>query len=159
MRRHRFSRKDRLAFMKTSDYRRPWATMLKLLLVCVVGTLCVGCPSTIQYQPNDSLVETMGVSQAQQRLTEVLLRAVNPKIDRVEITDEFLRYHLTATTYEIRLFFKDVNRVEVFNNSVVLVWGQNNAILIRPLFTNTQDAQTFADLVLSFKAHQVRQAG
>jgi hypothetical protein len=157
MRRDRFSRKNRMALMEISNYRRQWATVWKLL-VCVFGTLSVACPSTIQYQPNDRLVETMGVSQAQQRLTEVLLRAVNPKIDRVEVTDEFVRYHLTGTTYEIRLFFKDVNRVEVFNNSVVLVRGQNSDILIRPLLANTQDAQTFADLVLSFREHDTRRA-
>jgi hypothetical protein len=158
MRRQRFSRKNRVALIETSDHRRPSATMLKLLLVWVVSALSTGCPSTIQYQPNDRLVETLGVSQSQQHLTEILLRAVNPKIDRVEVTDEFVRYHLTGTTYEIRLFFKDAHRVEVFNNSVVLVRGQNNDILIRPLLANTQDAQMFANLVLSFKTHQARRA-
>ena len=158
MRRPRFSRANCLVLVETSDHRRSWTTMWKLLLACVVGTLSVGCPSAIQYQPNDRLVETLGVSRAQQLLTELLLRAVNPKIDRVAVTDEFLRYRLTGTTSEIRLFFKDVNRVEVYSNSVVLVRGQNNDILIRPLFATTQDAQLFADLLLSFRAHYARRA-
>jgi hypothetical protein len=158
MRRHRFSRKNRVALVAPFDHRGQVATGWKLLLVCVVSTLSVGCPSTIQYQSDDRLVETMGVSQAQQRLTEVLLRAVNPKIDRVEVTDEFVRYHLTGTTYEIRLFFTDVHRVEVYSNAVVLVRGQNNDMLIRPLLANTQDAQTFTDLLLSFRAHNARRA-
>jgi hypothetical protein len=61
-----------------------------------------------------------------------------------------VRYHLAGTTYDVRIFFKDVQRAEVFNNNVVLIWGGDQRMLARPLLANTQDATTFADLVLAF---------
>lgn len=124
--------------------------VLLLLLGCVVSTLSVGCPSTVSYQPNEGVVDTLGVPQAQQRLKDTLLRSVNPRVDDVEVTDDFMRYHLAGTTYDVRVFFKDVQRAEVYNNNVVLIWGGDQRVLARPLFANTQEATTFADLVLSF---------
>jgi hypothetical protein len=133
-----------------------WASLVMLLLVWAVSTLFFGCTTTLSYQPNDQLVQTLGTPQAQQRFKEVLLRSVNPKIDAVEITDDFLRYHLSGTTYEVRIFFKDVDRVDVYSNHLVLVRGRDNPMLARPLFGNVEDAKMFADFLLSFRAHQVR---
>ena len=75
-----------------------------------------------------------------------MLRSINPKIDAVESTDEFLRYHLTGTTYEIRVFFKDIHRVDAYNNHVVLVLDRQGTLLARPLFANAEDAMMFANL-------------
>jgi hypothetical protein len=97
----------------------------------------------------------LGLPQAKQRLKEVLLRAVNPKIDEVEVTDEFVRYHLTGTTYEIRLSFKDMHRVDVYGNHVVLIRDRQDGLLVRPLFANAEDAQMFANLMVSFRAHYI----
>jgi hypothetical protein len=124
--------------------------VLWLLLMCVVSALGTGCPSTVSYQPNEGMVDTLGVSQAQQLLKDMLLRSVNPRVDDVQVTDDFVRYHLAGTSYDVRIFFKDVQRAEVFNNNVVLIWGVDQRMLARPLLANTQDATTFADLVLSF---------
>ena len=124
--------------------------VLWLLLVCVVSAIGVGCPSTVSHQPNEGIVDTLGVPQAQQLLKDTLLRSVNPRVDDVEVTDDFMRYHLAGTTYDVRIFFKDVQRAEVYNNNVVLIWGGDQRMLARPLLANTQEATTFADLVLSF---------
>jgi hypothetical protein len=124
--------------------------VLWLLLVCVVSALSAGCPKAISYQPNEGMVDTLGVPQAQQLLKDTLLRSVNPRVDDVEVTDVFVRYHLAGTSYEVRIYFKDVQRAEVFNNNVVLIWGAEQRMLARPLLANAQDATTFADLVLSF---------
>jgi len=124
--------------------------VLWLLLVCVVSALGTGCPSTVSYQPNEGVVDTLGVPQAQQFLKDTLLRSVNPRVDDVEVTDDFMRYHLAGTAYDVRIFFKDVQRVEVYSNNVVLIWGGDQRMLARPLLANTQEATTFADLVLSF---------
>ena len=102
------------------------------------------------YQPNEGVVDTLGVPQAQQLLKDTLLRSVNPRVDDVEVTDDFMRYHLAGTAYDVRIFFKDVQRAEVYSNNVVLIWGGDQRILARPLLANTQEATTFADLVLSF---------
>jgi hypothetical protein len=124
--------------------------VLWLLLVCVVSAIGIGCPSTVSHQPNEGIVDTLGVPQAQQLLKDTLLRSVNPRVDDVEVTDDFMRYHLAGTAYDVRIFFKDVQRAEVYNNNVVLIWGGDQRMLARPLLANTQEATTFADLVLSF---------
>jgi hypothetical protein len=96
----------------------------------------------------------MGVSQAQKYLEEVLLRSLNPPINGVEVTAEFVRVDVANTTYQVRVFFNDVQRVEVFKNHLVFLWGANERMLFRPTFTNQQDAQAFADLMLSFRTAQ-----
>ena len=144
--------------------------VLWVFLVCVVSALHMGCPSTISYQPNDGMVDTLGVPQAQQLLKDTLLRAVNPRVDEVEVTDAFVRYHLAGTSYEVRMNFKEVQRAEIFPNNVVLIWSgaprlqapapyaapfTEPRMLARTLLANSQDAATFADLMLSFarRAH------
>jgi hypothetical protein len=124
-----------------------------LLLVCVVSLLSSGCPTAVQYPSNDRMIDELGLPQARQRLQEVLLRSINPKIDTVESTDEFLRYHLAGTTYEVRVFFKDMQRVDVYDNRVVLVRDRQGLMLMRPLFANAADAEMFANLLVSFRAH------
>jgi hypothetical protein len=56
------------------------------------------------------VVDTFGEPQAQQLLKDTLLRSINPRVNDVEVTDDFVRYHLAGTTYEVRIFFKDVQR-------------------------------------------------
>ena len=123
--------------------------VLWLLLACVPSALATGCPTATSYQPREGMIDTLGVPGAQQLLRDTLLRAVNPRVDDVEVTDDFVRYHLAGTTYDIRLFFKDVQGAEIFNNNVVLIRGEDQRLLARPLLANAQDATTFADLMLS----------
>jgi hypothetical protein len=144
---------NRLAAIPYASGERRWKGLSILLMACVMSMFNSGCPTAMQYQPNEKMVDELGLPQARQRLKEVLLRAVNPKIDEVEITDQFLRYHLTGTTYEVRLFFKDMHRVDVYGNHVVLIRDRQDGMLARPLFANTEDAQMFANLMASFRAH------
>jgi hypothetical protein len=123
--------------------------VLWLFLVCVASAFGTGCPMAVSYQPNEGIVDTLGVPGAQQLLKDTLLRSANPRVDDVEVTNDFVRYHLAGTTYDVRIFFKDIQRAEVFNNNIVLLWGQDQRMLARPLLANAQDATTFADLVLS----------
>ena len=133
--------------VQTSTVQR---RVLWLLLACVTSALGTGCPMAVSYQPKENMLETLGVLGAQQLLKETLLRSANPRVDDVEVTDDFVRYHLGGTTYDVRIFFKDVQRAEIFSNNVVLVWGGGQRMLARPLFVDTQDATTFADLMLAF---------
>jgi hypothetical protein len=123
--------------------------MLFGLLVLALPFLA-GCPATVQYQQNMAMIDTLGLPQAQQRLRETLLRAVNPRVDAVEVTEEFVRYHLAGTTYEVRINFQDVSRTEVFSNNVVFIHGGSEQLLARPHLASAEDATTFADLMLSF---------
>jgi hypothetical protein len=108
---------------------------------------------TAAYQPNTQRVAELGLPQVQQHLEEVLRRAVNPPISAVETTDAFVRVDLRHTTYQVRVFFQDIQRVEVFTNHLVVLWGAEDRMLFRPLFANAQDATTFADLMLSLRPH------
>ena len=122
-------------------------------LACLVSVLSSGCQIALEYTPQDNLVAELGLDQAQQRLREILLRSVNPAVNAVEVTDEFLRYDLSNTTYQVRVFFKDIKRIDVYTNNVVVVWGAGSPepVLIRPLLANEQDARTFADLLYSLR--------
>ena len=130
----------------------PSRQLWPLLWLCMslLSVLSVGC-SPVERQPNNRLATEMGVPQAQQYLEEVLLRALNPPINAVEVTEEFVRVDVTNTTYQVRVFFNEVQRTEVFKNHLVILWGAKDRILFRPTFTNHQDAQAFADLMLSFR--------
>lgn len=110
-----------------------------------------GCATTpVSYPLNEQLAAELGPVQARKRLEEVLLRSVNPPISTVEITDDFVRVDLTNTTYQVRVFFKDVQRTEVFKNHLVTVWNGDNRLLFRPVLADAQDAQAFADLMRSW---------
>jgi hypothetical protein len=60
---------------------------------------------------------------------------------------------------ENRVFFVNVSRVEVFANNLVFLRTSAEQIIAQVVFGNIEDAQTFADLVLSFSVHHVRKAG
>ena len=130
-----------------------YVTLSMLLLVCGASVLSVGC-TPIQYQPKEGIVDTLGVPQARQRLQEILLHAVAPRIDTVEITDDFLRYHITHTTYEVRIPFENVSQMDVFENHYVFIWAAGKRILAKILFANDEDAEMFVDLVSSFRARR-----
>ena len=130
-------------------------SMRRVILLLLLGVLSggmTGCMRTAAYQPNTQRVAELGLPQAQQRLEEVLLRSVNPPISAVETADTFVRVDLRNTTYQVRVFFQDIRRVEVFTNHLVVLRGAEDHLLFRPLFANAQDATAFADLILSLQA-------
>jgi hypothetical protein len=136
--------------------RRGWRYLAHITLLCVVGAAAVGCPRPVAYQPQTGLVASLGEQEAEQRLKDVLFRAVNPRIDVAEINDDFLRYHVQGTTVEIVVYFKDVQRPEVFDNHWVYLWKDERHTLARILFANQEDAKRFADLFMSFRDYYTR---
>jgi hypothetical protein len=89
------------------------------LLLCVVSVLSVGCPTAVQYQPNEGIVDTLGVAQAKQRLQEIVARSINPQVTESEVTDDFLQYRFrqviagfpTGAILENRIHFLNVGRI------------------------------------------------
>lgn len=120
------------------------------LLLSLISGLTAGCMTTSAYQPNPRRWAELGRERAQEQLEAVLQRSLNPPINAVEITDTFVRVDLTNTTYQVRVFFRDVHQAEIFTNHLVILRGNDNRLLFRPIFTNDQDAQLFADLMLSW---------
>lgn len=144
--------------------------VLQLLLICCISALAAGCPAVVSYQPNDRLVVDLGVEQARKRLQETLSRSINPRVIEVQVTQEFVNYRyqqpilgpfgaqVGVTMAENRVHFQNVSRVEVFENNVVFLRAANEIILAQLIFANQDDAKTFADLILSFRAQAPRGA-
>ena len=134
------------------------------LLLCVVSILSVGCPTAMQYQPNEGIVDTLGVAQAKQRLQEIAARSINPQVTETEVTDDFLQYRFrqaiagfpTGAILENRIHFLNVGRMEVFENNLVIVRTAGDIVLAQFVFGNNPDAKMFADLLVSFRAQRSR---
>jgi hypothetical protein len=134
------------------------------LQVCVVGVLSVGCSTTLQYQPNEGIIDTLGVAQAKQRLQEIVARSINPQVTESEVTDDFLQYRFrqaiagfpTGAILENRIHFLNVGRMEVFENNLVIVRTAGDIVLAQFVFGNNPDAKMFADLLASFRARRAR---
>jgi hypothetical protein len=134
------------------------------LQVCVVSVLSVGCSTAVQYQPNEGIVDTLGVAQAKQRLQEIVARSINPQVTESEVTDDFLQYRFrqaiagfpTGAILENRMHFLNVGRKEVFENNLVIVRTAGDIILAQFVFGNNPDAKMFVDLLASFRARRSR---
>lgn len=142
-----------LQMSRDTRKRQDWRLLARVILLSVVGAAAVGCPRPIEYQPQTGLVATLGEQETEQRLKDVLFRAVNPRIDAAEINEDFLRFHVTGTTVEFSIYFKDVQRAEVFTNHWVYLWKDEKLTLARILFANQEDAKRFADLFMSFQTY------
>jgi len=139
-----------------------------LVLLCLVSLLSLGCASAIQYQANEKLVDELGVPQAQQRLKDTLFRSINPPVTDVELTNDYLHYRYRQaipgpfgapvgfTMAENRVFFTNIGRVEAFENHLVLVRNPAEIVLAQMVFGNAEDARTFTELLLAFRARRTR---
>ena len=58
--------------------------------------------------------------------------------------------------FENRILFLSVDQVEIYQNDVVLIRNPAKQIMAQMVFANDEDAKTFADLLLSFRAHRSR---
>src|SRR6266705_2747012 len=106
------------------------------LLIGVISILSVGCPTAVQYQPNEGIVDTLGVVPARQRLQEIVARSINPQVTESEVTDDFLQYR--------------------FRQAVAGFRTAGDIALAQFIFGNHQDAKMFADLLTSFRAQRAR---
>jgi hypothetical protein len=106
----------------------------------------------LDYQPNERTLDELGIDMARERLRETLIRAVNPPVQTVELTNESLTYkwHPLAG---IQIFFIKLSRVEVYANHVVLLRGAGNEILGTIIYGTDQDAKLFADLITTLRGH------
>src|SRR5688572_3941658 len=71
------------------------------ILTGAVGVLLQGCVGVIPRAPNVALVEEMGVEDAKQKLRETLSRAVQPRVNGVDVTDDFLKYRWDEGLYGV----------------------------------------------------------
>lgn len=125
------------------------------ILVSACGLLGAGCIAVLDYQPNERALDELGIDTARERLRETLIRAVNPPVQTVELTNETLTYKWHPLV-GIQIFFIKLSRVEVYENHVVFLRGAGNEILGTIIYGTAQDAKLFADLVMSFRARYLQ---
>ncbi len=137
-----------------------------LLLLCGVSFLLHGCIEAVPYRPNVNLVENMGVYEAQQRLQEILLHAIEPQIVQGEVTEDGFLYRTrqviagfaTETLLVHRVAFANAVYVRLYPNNVVLVQTSTKVVLARLVFGNKPDTRLFVDLVTSFHTHYLQKS-
>ncbi|MGE3539717.1 MAG: hypothetical protein AB7N91_20090 [Candidatus Tectimicrobiota bacterium] len=146
--------------------RKRYYLLWGVLLAC--GLVWIGgCIRTLPYQPNERLIDALGMEQARQRLQAVLTRAVNPHVVRAEVTDDMLYYRYrhdlagvpTGIVLENRLHFLNVVTIEVYANDVVIVRTASHVPLAQFVFGNPQDPKELADLLASFRLRRAQQGG
>src|SRR5262245_32679372 len=118
-----------------------------LCLLGALGLLGTGCVTALNYQPNDRIVETLGVEVARERLRETLLRVVSPPIQTVTFTNESLEYKWHPQVGTL-INFINLHRVEIFDNHTVFIRGAGDQILSILRYGTEQDAKLFADLLM-----------
>ena len=134
-----------------------------LVLIFIVCTSSMGCAPMIDYQPNERAVQNLGMPEAWQRFREVMLRAVNPQIQAVQLTEAGIVYSGTRLLPMFvqapagRLMaFTNISGVDVYANHTVYVKGAVGQATDIFVLASDQDAKAFADLLLSFRSQYLR---
>ena len=126
-------------------------TVLLCLWLVSLSLWGSGCVKPLGYEPNPFLLGQLAPDEARAQLRITLLRALNPQVDEVTITEEFLTYRIYATPVVVRLFWGKIGGVEVFTNHAAFVQADGGAILAQLFFPTEADATHFADLMMSFR--------
>jgi hypothetical protein len=130
------------------------------LAAAVLLALVAGCASPLPYEPDVGIIDKMGAEPAKARLVEVLTKARQPHITSVKVTDDYVQYfydeptdpfYISTVGNTRQIYFVSIDRVEVYSNQNVFVWGPVDHV-DKVLFWNPEDARTFADLVMAYKA-------
>lgn len=141
-------------------------SLRRLLLVAPLAWTDIhasGCVAVVPYEPNATLVSAGGRKQAEELLTSTLLRAIVPRITAVEVREDRVEFNWTethpgpfyvpvTTAGLTQIYFGNIGRIEVYENFNVFVWGPGDSRVDKVLFTTLEDAKSFADLLMSFRA-------
>jgi hypothetical protein len=108
----------------------------------------------------------MGVEEAQHRLQEILLHAIEPPIVQAEVTEDGFLYRtrqvlggvMTETLLVHRVVFANAVYVRLYPNNVVVVQTSTKVLLARLVFGNKPDTQLFVDLVTSFHTRYLQKS-
>ena len=136
------------------------------LLVLGSVTLSVGC-APIAYRPNEDRVKELGVEKAKADLKELVNRskaAGGGAVASVEVTDDAIKVKANQTTMgafyqmetrqiESTAEFPTLDRVDIYSNNWAYVY-QSGRLAMQILFATPEDARSFADLMMSFRAQK-----
>lgn len=132
---------------------RPRRYLLMILMVAVAAGAGVwpGCGGARVYQPDTSMVQTLGHEDAVARLRTILGRAAAPPVLDVDVTPEHLAILWMDTRQTSRLHFSHIQSVDIGSRDhVVTIRVTSTTHIYRFDFTNQADATGFVDLLASF---------
>ena len=132
----------------------------------LIALLSVGCatevaPAPDSASPRVNRIEALGVSGAQERLKEILLRSINPQVREVDVTDDFFKYSYaevimvpTGRMVTNQVAFANAVEVRVHSNNLVQILTSAKLVIAQFVFGNSEDAMMFADLIRSFHTYR-----
>jgi hypothetical protein len=108
------------------------------------------------------------MEKARVQLKETVLRArqtIQGIITSVDVTEESLKVKSQQTTIgmfyipetrqlENEVYFATLQKADIYANNYVFVYAQNGALVLQILFNELKDAQSFVDLLMSFRANK-----
>ena len=136
----------------------------RLIATSVLFLLALGC-STIEYQPNKEVVKQLGPAEAKNKLKGLVMQAKGTgvgSVTAVEVSDESLKVKSQQTTpglfyvpetrqLDNEVYFRAVERVELYSNNWAYVYVSGNRVVFQILFQTLDETKQFADLIMSFK--------
>lgn len=125
------------------------------LMGLLIGYLgLVSCAAPLQYQAKDRALQELGSQRAQEQLNEVLKNAIVPRVTSAEVSDNTLRYATPVGTSSVekKLALREIGDINLYANNAVHVLNKEKTSLTPFVFKNEQDAKTFVDLLVSFRA-------
>ena len=110
-------------------------------------------------------VKELGVEKAKQDLKEMVMRAKaagGGVVSSVEVTDEALKvkaqqssmgmwYQIETRQLEHEVYFPMLDRVDIYSNNWAYIY-QSGRLTMQVLLSTPEEARSFADLMMSFKA-------
>jgi len=134
---------------------------------CALFAVAAGC-STIEYQPDTGLVARLGPAEARTKLKGLVMGAQatgGGVVTGVDVTDESLKVKSQQTTLglfyapetrqlENEVYFRAVERVDIYSNNWAYVYASGGRLVLQVLFKTLDEAKILADLVLSLKSQQ-----
>jgi hypothetical protein len=123
---------------------------LALVLVALALILAASCSAPRAYQPDTTLVATLGHDGAVARLRTLLGRAESPTVVEVHVTDEHIDLVWLDTREVSRWRFRAIESIDIRSSDhVVTLRLENKRYIYRIDFTTEADATAFVDLITS----------
>ncbi len=123
----------------------------------------MGCAAVQDYQPKTNMIQEMEIKDAQRQLRDILLRATFPKVTSVSFTEDAIKiksqqshlgffYQTVTNQLENDLYFSLLDRMQIYENNFVFIYGSGNRLQMKILFPTKEEAQTFMDLLWSLRS-------
>ena len=136
------------------------------LLILSSVALSFGC-APIAYHANEEKVKELGAEKAKKDLKELVMRAKSAGggvVSSVDVTDDALKvkaqassmgmwYQIETRQLENEVYFPMLDRVDIYSNNWAYVY-QSGRLAMQVLLGTPEEAKSFADLLMSFKAHK-----